>query len=369
MRIEAQRNPRRRLPANPLVIRWANSLLNPAALPPAQRFSPLFLAAVLACTTLMMLWRNGRTTPIGLNDLYPLYYGAKAWLAGGNAYHLADVAPLKDQHHGIFLTGNAYPLLAVLLVLPLSLLSPQLASVVWIGLLTAAILLALRLYGASPWLILYWPLLDAIRLEQFTAFVVVAQILALWAQRARRPWLLGLACALILTKPTQGFLFVAVLLFLTEDRLRPLCAIAAVWGTTLLLDPTWPLEWLAGVRQYDAIALHPYYWQLALLALPLILLRHYLGAAIVASFALFRFPLPSPYMTSMLPFGILDDPRVIYLVPLSYLWWLFAATLGYAWGATLTFFLPLVILAAWRWYERRPTQHTEREVALPLSAG
>ena len=60
---------------------------------------------------------------------------------------------------------------------------------------------------------------------------------------------------------------------------------------------------------------------------------------------------------------------VIYLVPLSYLWWLFAATLGYAWGATLTFFLPLVILAAWRWYERRPTQHTEREVALPLSAG
>lgn len=352
MEIDAQHYPKLELPHRRPFGGLLDTLLVAPASPGARRFTPLYLALVVVCAALLMLWRDGRASFLGINDLYPLYYGAKAWLAGGNAYQLAEVAPLKDQQHGIFLTGNAYPLLAVVLVLPLSFLTPHMAAVVWIGLITAALLLALRLYGASPWLILFWPLLEAIRLEQFTAFVVLAQILALWALRERRPWLLGLACALVLTKPTQGFLFVLVLLLLTKDRLRPIAAIAALWGSTLLLDPTWPLEWLAGVEQYDAIALHPYYWQLAMLAVPLVLLRHHLGAAILASFALFRFPLPSPYMASMLPLAVLDDRRVIWLVPASYLWWPLAATLGYAWGATLAFFLPMLVLATLRWYEQ-----------------
>jgi hypothetical protein len=334
-------------------------LLDPAGLTSARRFSPLFLATVVACTALMMLWRNDRTSQTGLTDLYPLYYGAKAWVAEGNAYHLANVAPVRDQQYGVFLIGNAYPLLGVLLVLPLSLLSPHVASVVWVGLLTAAILLALRLYGASPWMIIYWPLLEAIRLEQLTAFVIAAQILALWAYRTRRPWLLGLACGLALTKPTQAFLFVAMLLVLTEDRIRPIGAMIALWGCTLLFDPTWPLEWLAGLRQYDAVALHPYYWQLALLALPLLALRSYIGAAIMAAFCFFRFPLPAPYMASMIPLGMLDDRRVIWLVPVSYLWWPLAATFGHAWGAAIAFFFPLLALAVWRWgMAHRQAHHT-----------
>lgn len=358
---------RLRLPQSRAVARAVAALLAPPPAGLARRFSPPFLAVVLGCAALMMAWRDGRHPWLGLHDFYPLYYGAKSWLHSGNAYRLADVAPLVDHQHGIFLTGNAYPLPASLLALPLSLLSPHAAAVVWVGLMTAGVLLALRLYGASPWLILHWPLLEAIRLEQFTAFVVVAQIVALWAYRERRPWLLGLACALALTKPPQGLIFVAAMLLLTRDRLRPACAIAALWGATLLFQPDWPLAWLAGLAQYNAAAVHPYYWWLALLALPLLALRAYLGAAIAATFALFRFPLPSPYMASIVPLAVLDDRRAVWLVPASYLWWPLAASFGHAWGAVLAFFAPMLVLVALRWYEQRPARQAEPARPLPAT--
>ena len=74
-------------------------------------------------------------------------------------------------------------------------------------------------------------------------------------------------------------------------------------------------------------------------------------------------------MASMVPLAVLDDRRAIWLVPASYLWWILVATLGYAWGTTLAFFLPLLALVTWRWYEHREARLADREGVLPVNAG
>lgn len=83
-----------------------------------------------------------------LFDLYPLYYGGLAWLETGNAYLLDTVVPAADRGHQLFEIGNVYPLPAVLVTLPLTLLQPQVAGIIWVAFLVAGLIAALRLYGA-----------------------------------------------------------------------------------------------------------------------------------------------------------------------------------------------------------------------------
>jgi hypothetical protein len=289
-----------------------------------------------------------QTYPTGVFDLYPLYYGARAWLHGGDAYALAAVAPVADHTYTLYRIGNIYPLPAVLAVLPLSFLPPKVAAMVWIGGLTLALLLALRLLGGGYWLLAYWPLVDGLRLEQYTIFVLVWQLLALWAYRQRRPWLLAVCCAVILTKPNQGLVFALALALLARNWRQQLIVNAALWGGSLLLDPRWFFEWLPTLYRHHELTRQPVYWALALFAIPLLLLRDYIGGAVVLQFLLLPFPLPSAYAASTVPLGVLDDHRGVWLVPLGAAWLFLDLVVGPAWATALALILPMVVLSVLR---------------------
>ena len=314
----------------------------------AGRFSWRFLLGVLLCVLAAMLWRATQSYPTQLFDFYPLYYGAKAWLHGGNAYVLDAVAPARDHGYSLFEVGNTYPLPAVLLVLPLSLLPAKLAAIVWLGALTAGLLLALRLAGLPSWLLLTLPVLDGLRLEQYTILVLALQLVALWAYRTGRHWWLAWCCALILTKPNQGLVFVLAMLLLARHWRQQLVAGTLLWGGTLLLDPNWLSEWWPSLARYQALTDQPVFWWLALFAIPLLLVRDYIGGAIVLQFVLLPFPILSTYAASAVPLSVLDDRRSKWLVPLSFLWVVPALLIGQAWATALTLILPVVVLAALR---------------------
>lgn len=108
-----------------------------------------FLVATVVAVTTVALWCSTQTYPTTLNDLYTLYDGAQAWWHGDGAYNLALVVPPEHYAQPIYQIGNLYPLVAVLIVLPLTLLSPTVAAVVWLSLLVAGLMIALRLNGCN----------------------------------------------------------------------------------------------------------------------------------------------------------------------------------------------------------------------------
>lgn len=300
----------------------------------------LFLAVAVL---LVMLWRWNQSLPLPLFDLYPLYYGARAWLATGNAYDLSTIVPPGDQGFLVYRIGNGYPFPAILLALPLALLPAHLAATLWVGLLVGGVLVGLRLLRAPIWLLIYVPLLEGLRIEQYTVFVLVLQLFALWAHRERRLWLLALCCALILTKPSHGTLFVVVMALLARNWRQLIVAVIVVWGGPLLLDPGWPGEWLAAVRTYVDVAAQPQIWWMLPLGGVLLIWRDYISAAVVSQLALA--PFPGVYAASALTLGVINERRTIWLSAISLLWAPVALYAGKPIATALTLTLPVVVLS------------------------
>src|SRR5207302_3472868 len=69
-----------RPPRSRLVALAADCLLRPAPATLAARFSWPFLVGGALWVLAMMLWRSGQVYRTRVFDLYPLYYGAQAWL-------------------------------------------------------------------------------------------------------------------------------------------------------------------------------------------------------------------------------------------------------------------------------------------------
>lgn len=333
-----------------------------------QRFSTRFVIGTLLCATLVMLLRATQDYPTEVFDFYPLYYGAKAWWHDGTAYMLDNVVPVSDYSHPLFVVGNTYPLPAALLVLPFSFLPGKVAAITWLGFLTAGLLVALRLYGVPNWLMLYFPLWNGLNLEQFTVFILILQIVALWAYRERRPWILALCCTLILTKPNQGIFFVLALLLLSRQWRHFAVTATAIWGGSLLLDPHWVTEWIPALLRYRAVDYHEVYWQLAILAIPLLLLRNVIGGAIVAQFLVCPWPV-GPYPVMAVPLAVIDDARSRWLMPLSFLWPLLPPFLDYPWTVALILIGPVVLLVMLRrWEETQARSSPGRVVTVDMPA-
>jgi hypothetical protein len=313
-----------------------------------------------ACITLLVVvWRARQRYSAQVQDLFQLYYGAKAWRIVGTAYDLAPVVPLADHALPQFQAGNAYPLPAVLLTLPLSFFPAHVAGIIWLGSLTFGLLLALRLVGSRFWpaMPLYFPLADGLRLEQYTIFVVIVQLLALYAYRRGHGWMLAICCALALTKPTQGLCFALAMFALTRDWRRFALSIGGLWGLAFLVDPRWFFEWLMAIRQYDGAAQQPLFWAIGLLAIPLLGIGDYLGAAILAQFIISPFPIGSAYAAGAVPLTVLDDARSRWL-PILALPWILVAHFGVGpgWATALLLVLPVVAIALLRRSgTRRPT--------------
>lgn len=320
-----------------------------------SRFSIGFLIMVVACTCAVMFWRSTVVYPTGVFDLYPLYYGAKAWRATGNAYDLSTIVPSSHLTQPVYRIGNSYPLPAILLILPLSFLSPQNAAIFWVGILVAGLLLVLRLDSLSLWLIAYFPILNGINLEQYTVFVLVFQLLALWAWREKHPWLLAICCTLVLTKPTQGLLFVLVLALLARNWRQQIVVTTIIWGGTIVIDHNWLREWLPTLSQYQAISHHPIYWGLALFAIPLFFIRNFVGAALMFQFLFIPYPIPASYITSAIPLGVTEGRYILWLIPISFLLPLTAPFIGFGWATAFIIFLPVLIIAMLHYRTTRRT--------------
>lgn len=318
--------------------------------------APLAVLAVVAVAAAAAL-RSSQQYPTRLFDLYPLYYGGLAWVETGSAYLLDAVAPSSDRGLQIFEIGNVYPLPAVFVALPLTLLPAQAAGTIWVALLVAGLIAALRLYGGSYWLLLYVPLIEAVRIEQYTAFIVIAQIVALWALRERRVWILAVCCALILTKPNHGLAFVVAVAVLSGSWRRIALVASSPWLVSLALDRAWPGQWVAALARHHATLQQPILWPIALLGLPLLLGGDVIGAAVVLQFL--ALPFPGVYAASSLLLPLLRTGRVRWLVAASFLWPFPAVAIGTAWATALTLVLPMVIAslhlhraALWRLRER-----------------
>jgi hypothetical protein len=309
-----------------------------------------FLILVIVCTSLAMAWRTTVTYPTDVFDFYPLYFGAKSWLQTGNAYALQTVVPESHQSWDVFKVGNAYPLPAVLLALPLSFLSPTVAATIWVGLLTAGMLLALRLCGLSLWWAFSLPIVDGIRIEQYSLLAIIGQIVALWALRARRPWLLALCCALLLTKPNQCLFFVIAIAILARNWFQQGVAIALIWGGSLLLDPNWVFEWLPTLAHYRDLTHQPFLWAFALFAIPFLLMRDWLAAANILQFLTLPFPINSTYAAGGVPLTVLDDRRSYWLALCSHLWILLVPVVDRPWATALAVLVPTTVFAGLRHY-------------------
>jgi hypothetical protein len=320
-----------------------------------KRGDVLVGAVALVLAGGVMAFQAAQDYATGLFDLYPLYYGARAWLATGNAYDLKAVAP--PEHAGVSLLelGNAYPFPALFFILPLAALAPATAGILWSGLVTFALTVGAKL-ARCWWMLLYLPMVEAVRIEQYTALVVVFQLLALWALRQNRRWWLGLMECLILTKPNQGALFVLVLMVVARNWRQFGVWLAVIWGGSLVLSPAWPAEWLPVALNNVTAVSRPVYWQFAVLLVPLLLARDWLSVSLVAPVLAGQFR--DVYVAASLPLGVTDVALSRWLPPLAILWLYVSALTDPAWGTALTLVLPVVVLSVQRW---RSTAHRVRK--------
>jgi len=317
-----------------------------ASVRPARFWTPRFIVGAVLFVLAMVVWRAAVHYPTGVFDFYPLYYGGQAWLATGNAYALDAIIPPDRRNFQLYQIGNVYPFPAVLVALPFSLLPAQLAAVLWVGLLSVGLVLALRLHDWPLWYLLYLPILEGLRIEQFTMFAVLFQILALWAWRERRPWLLALCCVLSLTKPNHSFFLALALLVLAGNWRHFLTLAAPFFGASFALYPGWVFDWLPRLENSHAILQQPFLWGLALFAIPLFLLGDIIGGALLLQFAML--PYPGIYSSASLPLSVIGDRRSRWLIALASLWVIFGVTLGTGWATGLALVLPILALALLR---------------------
>jgi len=310
---------------------------------PARFWTTRFIVGAALFVVAMIVWRAAVHYATGVFDFYPLYYGGQAWLATGNAYALDAIIPPDQRNFQLYQIGNVYPFPAVLVALPFSLLPAQLAGVIWVGLLSVGLVLARRLHDWPLWYLLYLPILEGLRIEQFTMFAVLFQILALWAWRERRPWLLALCCVLSLTKPNHSF-FLALALIVLAGNWRHFLALAApFFGASFVLYPSWVFDWLPRLENSHAVLDQPFLWSLALFAIPLFLLGDIIGGALMLQFAIL--PYPGIYSSASLPLGVIGDRRSRWLIVVAPLWAILGVFFGMSWATLWSIVLPIFVLA------------------------
>lgn len=188
--------------------------------------------------------------PIGVD--YPIFKGAAmAWVHGES--RLFDAAA----------PGFYYAPWSLLLYAPLAMLPDWLASTLLNTLSVLAIVWAVgQLVGPAPWWVTalaianIWTV-NLVGSTQFDALTLGAVGVGWLALQRRRPWMLGLAWAVIGAKPTNAWLPALLLLAMTftegwswKTRLQAavlplICVIAAF----VIGGQDWPARYLAFVRQ------------------------------------------------------------------------------------------------------------------------
>ncbi len=236
------------------------------------------------------------------NDFFVRWLGGREYLLHGtNPFDrsIAEKAQItmfghlagpEDRDQAYF----AYPLYTLYFFWPLSLIPYAWAQAIWMTLLQFILLgvtaLSIRLAGWRPpnwlfWLTLFWGIFfyngaRAIILGQFSILVGLFLLLALWAIERRRDGWAGVLLALTTIKPQMVFLVLAFLLLwaLVRRRWRLIggfgVSMLALVGSSVLLVPTWPLDFVRNVVAYSGYVAH---------GTPLENLLHYLLPASAAA--------------------------------------------------------------------------------------
>jgi hypothetical protein len=218
------------------------------------------------------------------NDLFPRWYGARAWLLGGlDPYGPAVDSGIRQamggapgEALGAFVFGFVYPGYVALLIAPLALLPFQAAATLWLLLAQAGIgagtALAWRARAAEtgglsgstlPALLvaLAFPgSLANLVFGQFAALAYLSLALAWWLAIRRREVPAGVTLVFAAVKPSLALLPVLALLAwaMAAGRRRMVAAWATATGVllaaSLLALPAWPQEFLHSTREYARVA-------------------------------------------------------------------------------------------------------------------
>lgn len=298
-------------------------------------------------------------------DFYPIYWAGKLLLAGENPYGPEALTHFKQVWAVPFAAaGFAYPLPAVVGVLPLALLPLPLAVLLWTasGAIGSTAAIRLREDWASLLLLpfLFMPLHRAIVVKQATLVWFALVVLLLFAMRRRWAWVAGLCIALLPAKPQVGILFaLAGLIWAWREHRRALPWIAGwsllIWGTSFWLQPAWVQAWLASVALYNDIvytaSLLP--WGLLLLVFTWRLPWY----AQLAAAQVVLFPIADVYagLPFLLTWVAIGGPLALVGSSISWLPLIIGLpnSADAFWATTV---LPLVVCAAWRLYTAKRTR-------------
>ncbi len=252
----------------------------------------------------------------GGNDFYSRWSNGCALIwTGENPY--SDEVTLRTQigmygrpaRIGEDLAAYSYPLYALFFFWPLCFVHTYpLVQAIWMTLmlyvLLAGVVLTARVARWRPpawlwwatlvWAVFNYPHTRALVLGQMATLVFLALAAAMWALGRERDVLAGALLAVTTIKPQMSFLLVPWVLWWTVWRRRWGVwkgfglAMALLVGVSLLLVPTWLMDFVEGVRNYDVVA-----GILSCHSLTWIVARDFLGlgpvaeAAGVAAFALY----------------------------------------------------------------------------------
>ena len=245
------------------------------------------LLVLAIASALIVLWLRGSSYftsgwgSVGSNDYVEYWSAARLLLEGLDPYDPAAMLAMERSagwpYHEPMRMYN--PPTTLVVVLPLTLLPFELASVAWLlfllGLILGSGVLLWRYFAPGDdryWIGLvlaatFVPGLLALRLGQISPWLLLGVTGFLWAQRtqrgqrARRDLLAGAALALLLIKPHLTYLFLLAALWWAwrNRRWRVLAgglgALLAVGGLVIVISPGIVANYLAAAPQ------SPLYWQ------------------------------------------------------------------------------------------------------------
>jgi hypothetical protein len=274
----------------------------------------LFLALVTGQS--WATYRLFTSHSLGGNDFYARWANGCALIwTGENPY--SDEVTLRTQismhgrpaSPGEDLAAYSYPLYALFFFWPLCFIRTYpLVQATWMTLMLYALLAGVGLtarvarwrppawlWGTTMiWAVLNYPHARALILGQMATLVFLALAAALWALEAKQDGLAGALLAITTIKPQMSFLLVPWVLWWAAWRRRWRVwrglglAMALLMGISFLLVPTWMMDFLKAVRNYDVVAGDADYRSLTW-----IVTRHFLGlgpvveAVGVAAFAFY----------------------------------------------------------------------------------
>lgn len=157
-------------------------------------------------------------------DLHKILVGAQLLYHGENVYQTQPL--VDDDMTGLYSVGD-YPFPAFVAAWPFSFLAPLPACTLWVFATSALLAWLLAARGRWPLLImLTYPMLKTYTMAKFEPLELAGLV---------APW----AAMFILCKPHVGL----PILFASPDR-RRLLSIGLAFLASLLLMPSWPLDWL-----------------------------------------------------------------------------------------------------------------------------